>query len=407
MTEKSKGLKYKFLIIMSTAYLAVDINLHGFLGLMPFIREEFSLSASRAGLYSTFYFMLATVVAIFSGSIVDRIGSKIGLVAGTLSLGVLMFFHSQAGSFNLILFLAMLSGLAFSILTPSLNKAVMQKVSAENRATSMGIMQMGGGVGGFAGAAVLPFLGEIIGWRNAVLFSAFIALLVGIFIFFFYKDDSLAGAESSQRNNIPFKEAIVQLFKNKNLILVCIFGLVLGFNSGSVPAHYTLYLTGDISVSRSAAGLAFGILQIGGIAGRPLWGYLNDRFLNGSRTGGLIIVGICLTLISAFYSFFMGRFISSLYLIYFSSFFTGFFALGWLGIYFTTVVELASEEFSGIGTGLSLVFVRFGVLISPPLFGFFADKADSYSLSWFVLAAVTLIFTAVFAYIFKDKFAEV
>ena len=408
--EKKNGLQYKFLLVISTAYLAVDINIQGFLALMPFIREEFALSSSRAGLYSTFHFLLATAVAVFSGRIVDKIGSKKGLVVGTGVLGILMFFQSRSPNFTLILSLALLTGLFFSIITPSLNKAVMQRTTPENRATSMGVMQMGGGIGGFTGAVFLPFLAEKIGWRNAVSFSALIAVLVGIFIFIFFKEKSENRGEdtpSKMRNQLSFKDSIIKLFQNKDLLFVCLFGLVLGFNSGAIPAHYTLYLTQDIPLSRTAAGFAFGLLQIGGIMGRPLWGFFNDKFLNGSRSKGLVIVGFSLTLVMFFYFRIISAVELPIYIIYLSSLILGFVSLGWMGLYFTSVIELASEKLAGIGTGLSLVFIRLGVLLSPPLFGLLADLNNSYQLSWLGMSLVTGFFTIIFAFIYKDKFSEV
>lgn len=407
--NKQNSLKYKFLFVISTAYLAVDINMQGFLALMPFVREEFALNSSQAGLYSSFYFLLATLVAVFSGRIVDKIGSKTGLVVGTAAIGILMLFHSWAQSFTLILFLALLIGLFFSIITPSLNKAVMQRTTPENRATSMGLMQMGGGIGGFTGAVFLPFLSEHFGWRNAVLFSALTALLVSLFIFILFKEKNQKKDQKNlqSKNNISFKKAMKNLFKNKSLLVVCLFGLILGFNSGSVPAHYTLYLTQDISLSRTTAGFAFGLLQIGGILGRPLWGILNDKFLDGKRSSGLIIVGLSLTLTMIYYSLLINLSSASIILIYLSSLVLGFVSLGWMGIYFTTIIELASEKLAGIGTGLSLVFVRLGVLLSPPIFGLIADLSNDYQLSWFLLSLLTLIATIIFAIIFKNKLLEI
>lgn len=403
--KNKKSLQYKFLFVLSTAYLAVDINMQGFLALMPFVRDEFALNSSQAGLYSTFYFLLATLAAVFSGRIVDKIGSKTGLVVGTAMIGILMFFHTRAGSFALILFLALLIGLFFSIITPSLNKAVMKKTEAENRATSMGLMQMGGGIGGLTGAVFLPFLSENFGWRNAVLFSAAAALLVSIFILLFFKEKANGSPKKSEQKkaNISFIKALKILFKNKTLLIVCLFGLILGFNSGSIPAHYTLYLTQDIQLSRTTAGIAFGLLQIGGILGRPLWGILNDKILAGNRSSGLIIVGFSLTLTTFYYAKFINLNSASIEMIYFSSLILGFVSLGWLGLYFTTIIELASEKLAGIGTGLSLVFVRLGVLLSPPIFGLAADFNNNYQLSWLGLSLLTLAAAILFAFRVKNR----
>ncbi len=187
MTSTEDKLQYKFLFLLSTVYLAIDINVQGFLSLMPFIRGEFQITRAQGGLYYTSYFLIATIIAIFSGRIVDRIGSKKGLVFGTIAVGALIILHPLAPYFFILLILAFFTGLAFSIITPSLNKAVMVKVTQENRATSMGIIQMGGGAGGFLGASLLPILGENFSWRIAILFSGFLAICIGLFIFRFYR----------------------------------------------------------------------------------------------------------------------------------------------------------------------------------------------------------------------------
>ncbi|MCC3144619.1 MFS transporter [Halanaerobium sp. Z-7514] len=404
-TTKSTKLQYKFLFIISTAYLAVDINMQGFMALMPFVRDEFSITRAQAGLYSTAYFLLATLIAIYSGSVVDKIGSKKGMIFGVSSVGVLLILHSAAPHFFVLLILALLTGLVFSIITPSLNKAVMYKVSAENRATSMGIMQMGGGVGGFLGATFLPVLGEIYSWRIAVLFSGSLALIVALFLFIFYQEDNKKDEDYAlkQKEQASFKESISILLKNKNLMLVCALGFALGTAVGSIPAHYTLYLTQDVNMSRTVAGLSLGFFQIGGIVGRPALGYVNDKFFNGDRSLGLTSVAFSLVFIQLFYSFYISNFAPTTYLIYFSSFLTGVMALGWMSLFFTTIAELSSAELTGIGTGVALVFLRSGVVVSPPIFGHLADISGSYQLSWLVSAVVLLTFTSVFHLILKKN----
>jgi sugar phosphate permease len=269
---------------------------------------------------------------------------------------------------------------------------------------------MGGGIGGFTGAILLPFLAEKIGWRNSVSISALTAVLVALFIYIFFKEEkdknNVENIRSSE-SQAGFKDSLLKLFQNKNLLLICFFGLILGFNSGAVPTHYTLYLTQDVQMSRTAAGFAFGLLQVGGIIGRPLLGFFNDKLLNSSRTMGLVLVGLLLTAVNIYYAYVISVFEMSIYLIYLSSLVLGFLTLGWMGLYFTAVVELASEKLTGIGTGLALVFIRLGVLLSPPLFGLLADLNNNYQMSWFALSILTILCTLVFAYVFKDNFAEI
>ncbi len=154
------------------------------------------------------------------------------------------------------------------------------------------------------------------------------------------------------------------------------------------------------------AGFCLGILQIGGIVGRPGWGWINDKFLHGSRIRGLILVGFSMAFATLFYSIYITRYNPSLFLIYFSSFILGIIALGWMGLFFTTVAELVSARFTGIGTGFALIFTRSGAVISPPIFGYIADVYGSYLLSWLTMSLVFFIFTLIFIFASKKHWLQ-
>jgi len=406
-SETQSDLKIKFLLLISSAHLATSVNIQGFLSMMPFIQEDFVLTRAQAGMYSAFLFLSATFVAIFSGRIVDIIGTKKGIVFGPVSVGVMIIIHSIAPSYLIILILAFFTGLGFSIITPSINKAVIEKVSPRRRAASMGISQSGGGIGGVLGASLLPVLGELLGWRLAIMLSGIFALFIGFLISQIYRENPSAPREDIQETNtkkFAIKKSTKILLKNKQLLTVCLLGLALGGAAGAIPAHYTLYLTQDLMVSRTAAGVCLGILQIGGIVGRPTWGHLSDKVLPGKRNAGLIFVGITFFLITLGF-FMIGNLNINIFIIYLLSFILGTTGLGWHGLYFTAVAELASENFTGLATGLSLIFIRAGVVVSPPLFGYLADLTDTYRYSWLAIALLTISFTIFFKLII-DKLTK-
>jgi MFS family permease len=87
---------------------------------------------------------------------------------------------------------------------------------------------------------------------------------------------------------------------------------------------------------------------------------------------------------------FLNNYNPSIFLIIFLGFMLGGTGRGWQGLYFSAVSEQVGEEKTGIGVGLSLVFVRLGIILGPPIFGFIADKAGSYSYSWLILAFFVL-----------------
>ncbi len=385
LNKKSNQLEIKFLLVLSTAYLAAKLNIQGFLSLMPLIRDEFAITRAQAGLYSSFFFISATLIAIFSGRLVDKIGAKKGLVLGTSFVGILITLHAIALEFYILLILAFFTGLSYSVVTPSLNKAVIKKVAADKRAISMGVMQSGAGLGGFLGASLLPVIATRLDWRLTIFLSGLIAILLGVFIALSYQEDEREINLEQDSNKLSFKESIYKLLQNKALLKVCFVGLAFGMGVGAVPAHYTIYLTQDLNLTLAMAGLALGVMQIGGVIGLPGWGLINDKFLNKDRRQGLILISSLIIIISLIFALYITNFGAALWFILILSFLFGATGLGWLGVYFTAVGELASEETTGLATGFALVFIRFGIFISPPIFGHLADITESYYLSWLTL----------------------
>ncbi|MBF8437963.1 MFS transporter [Halanaerobiaceae bacterium Z-7014] len=396
--ELKNGLQWKLLFILSTGYMGAFINIQGIQSLMPFIQDDFGISRTEAGLYSTFLFLSATGVAIFSGNIVDKVGSKKTLLFGIFSIGFLMLAHTISPVYSIILILAFITGIGFSIITPAVNKSIMDEVKPENRGLSMGLMHSGSGIGGFAGATLLPILAISLGWRGAILISSLLTIALGIFVKKAYNPDTSLN-NNDNNSDASFKDNILELLKNKQLILTCSLGLIFGLAVGSIPAHYTLFLTTDLGYSSSLAGFALGVVQIGGIFGRTLWGWVSDSIFKGDRTISFILIMLIIILLNLSYGFFGDMLASSQLIILAISFLLGLTAFGWSGLYFTVVGERVRSEQTGIASGLSLIFLRTGVVVGPPLFGLLADQYDHYHNSWIFLAGLVFVSGAIYYYL--------
>lgn len=392
------NLQWKLLFILSTGYMGAFINIQGIQALMPFIQDDFGISRTEAGLYSTFLFISATGVAIFSGNIVDKIGSKKTLLFGIFSIGFLMLAHTVSPVYSIILILAFITGIGFSIITPAVNKSIMDEVDPEKRGVSMGLMHSGSGIGGFAGATLLPIIAGTLGWRGALLISSLLTIILGIYVKKAYNPDKSL-ANNNDDSDINFKDNILNLLKNRQLMLACSLGLIFGLAVGSIPAHYTLFLTTDLGYSSALAGFALGIVQIGGIFGRTFWGWVSDSIFKGNRTISFILIMTAIIILNFIYGI-SGEFLANNnFIILTISFLLGLTALGWSGLYFTVVGERSTPEQTGIASGLSLVFLRTGVVVGPPFFGLLADQYDHYHYSWLALAGLIFIAGIIYYYL--------
>jgi len=294
-----------------------------------------------------------------------------------------------------------MAGLGFSIITPSATKAVMMATPKEKRAVSMGITQTGFGLGGIAGASLLPLLGESHGWRIAVQLAAVFVLLTGPFVYKLYQEqnhikhiiDTPEGQGEKQRS---FKKNFLSVFLNKPLFRLCVLGIVFGISEGAVLSHFVVFLSEDLKLSRVVAGLGFGTLHMGGMIGLIIWGRFSDSLFSADRRLSLFIIELSTGFLYLIFGLFLHHSQGSQGIVFILLFLLGFFSLGWTGVYLTTVGEVAGGKRAGIATGLALFFIRIGMLVAPPVFGFIADIYGNYEYSWLLFSVVIMGISSLF-----------
>jgi len=381
------------LLVMSTAYIAVFSSVQGFKAMLPLIREEFNISSAQAGLYSTFFYMSGVLLAVFTGKIVDTIGPRKGLIGGVIIIASLMFLHTLMPVFSMLLVLALLSGIGFSVVTPSINKGIIEMVDPSKRALSNGIVHAGGGIGGILGSSLLPLIGEHYGWRTALVFSASLAFLLALVLIKLFHPN---GEKSESATKTTFKEDILVMVKNPLVWLMSLIGISAGLALGNMTIHYTLFLTGDLNFSPTLAGVALSTFMIGGILGNPTFGFINDKYLNSNRRGGLFGLGITISLVYMFLALIVLPSDFSYIVILIVSFIFGVFAFAIMGLMFTTLGDIVGAKYMGTGTGILLVFTRLSMVVGPPIIGHLADVSGNYQLSFIVISLSVFVLITVF-----------
>ena len=378
--------------------MVVSLNNNGFQALLPFMREEFALSRTQVGYYSTCFYLSAAMLSVFTGNFVDKLGARKSFLLGIFGLGAMMFLYGLAPSYQVILIIAVVAGLAHSIVPPSITKGVMMETPPDKRAFSMGAVQSGMGIGGFAGAGLLPLLGQILGWRTTIQIAGITVLLAAILILKVYREkspnnDLEAKPEEVNEKKSTLKENLYIFLTNKQFLAICFLGVIIaGSSFGAILPHFAVFLSEDLHMSRAAAGFGLGIFQLGGLVGRPTWGWFSDRLLKGKRKTTLSIIGLvagCLFLLCSF--FITDSSALNPFAVYLFSFLLGFSAFGWHGIFFITIGELAGKEKTGGASGIAFLFNRAGTLVVPPFFGLIADIQGNYAFSWFIFGVLIIV----------------
>lgn len=388
--QQSNGTSLALLISLT---LAAGLYRNGFPAIYPFLQAEFEVSRAVMGLYTSFLYLVAAGLAVFSGWIADQLGAKRGILLGMGSLSLLIMMHALAPTYLLILALAALSGIGFSIISPGASKAVTDLFPATSRGTPMGLLFMGWSIGGVAGAALLPLFASHLGWRwAAVLMGGFMLITITIF-FIYFRDRSEPSSEIEPGMRLAsLREGFVDLLTNPQIRLLCLGALILGSVSGTLATHYTLFVHLDYQYTKAFAGVGFAFLHAGSILGRPAWGWINDRLLAGREDLGFLFINLMNA--AAFLVFaliYRMPAVPAAGVILAITFVAGFSTRGWPGVLFSAVSKQANKAKAGMALGLALVFLRLGVTLAPPVFGYIADITGTYEVSWFLMSAFGLL----------------
>jgi len=383
------------LLIMSTAYIAVFSSIQGFKAMLPLVQAEFGITSAQAGLYATFFYASGVALAIFSGRIVDAIGARKGLIGGVLIIMSLMLLHTLAPVFPALLGLALFTGVGFSIVTPSINKGIIEMVDPAKRAISNGIVHGGGGIGGILGSSVLPAIGERTDWRISLLIVAVLALAMAFLLYRFFHPENNNG-ESEEGAPSTFGADLKRVVTNPRVLMVSLIGMMAGLSVGNITLHYTLFLTSDLGFSASLAGVTLSVFIAGGILGNPTFGYLNDRFFNSNRRLGLFILGLFVSGMFAILGLVILPLQPAAWIIVALSFVFGFFSFAIMGMMFTTLGDVVGPRLMGTATGLMLIFTRLSMVVGPPVVGRLADLRGDYGFGWLAISIVVLVLIVIF-----------
>src|SRR6516164_3715815 len=130
------------LILFGVLFLGVsDTQLVG--PLLPAIAKDLGTTAGRAGIIVTTYSLAAAAFALVVGPLSDRVGRKRVLVSGLALFAVASFFTYHVSTFNALIILRAMTGLAAGTLSTSALSFAGDYYPYEQRGRAMGILSMG------------------------------------------------------------------------------------------------------------------------------------------------------------------------------------------------------------------------------------------------------------------------
>ncbi|MBI2217212.1 MAG: MFS transporter [Candidatus Rokubacteria bacterium] len=373
------------LALILGAQTVANIGPLGIPAIASVIRADLGLTLAQAGSFLSAYYVGPVVMSIPAGTLADRWGILVVLVAGQFLIAGGLAAASGSATYPTLIVLMMVAGCGYGMLNPTSTKAVLAWSPPAHRATLVGLKQVGLPFGGALGAALLPVLAVAVSWRAAVLASAVVIALGGAVSWLVYRDPPWLSAAGRPRA----RGGIRAVFLTRDLWLVAVATGVFAAMQTVWMAFFALYLQEVVGLPLLSAGRYLALAQASGMVGRVAFGLLSDRVFGGRRRIALAIAGsgsaLCSLLIAV-----TGAGAPAWWLVLLAIAF-GFVGIGWNGVQHTLMAELAGPEAAGTAVGLGLAVSSGGVALAPPVFGWSVEVAGGFTAPWIALALAMIV----------------
>jgi predicted MFS family arabinose efflux permease len=373
--------RWAVLALIMAAQVMANVGPLGIPSIAPLIREDLGLSVTQAGSFLSAYYIGPVLISLPAGWLADRWGVRGAMILGQGLIAVGLFAAAAAPSFAFLVVILVLSGAGYGVLNPTTTKAGMAWFPPHQRATVIGLKQIGLPGGGALGALMMPPLALAFGWRVAVAFSAAVVAGLALLTWALYRDLPEPAPAGPARTRSSFWTVLA----NRDLGLVGVSTLIFAGVQTVFLSFLVLYLRDVVELPLVVAAKYLVAAQASGVAGRVLFGLLSDRIFGGQRRIVLAIAGLgsigCAVLLAG-----IAPGTGPALLVPLAAG-VGFFGVGWNGVQHTLMAELAGPRAAGTAVGLGLAISSLGVTVCPPVFGLLVEQVGGYGFAWGTLAA--------------------
>ncbi|MFJ8268641.1 YbfB/YjiJ family MFS transporter [Peribacillus asahii] len=349
--------------------------------LMPFMKENLSLTYEQAGMLGTATSIGYLGMVLFAGILASKWGSKRLVVWGTFLVAIGLLCLSWVTSFiSCLVAMAMIGvGTAFTY-TPLVNIVV--GWFPKQRGMMIGFLVSGLGLGTLISSTLIPFFTTWFsdsGWRYLWFLYGILSLVVVLVAQAILRDPPIPLRKKGQRDDSLLRE----VYLHKGVLLVAIIYGLIGF-AYLIPQSFLFSYFLESNVDRYSAGRIMAFGGIMSIFSGPLWGTISDRI---GRKKSLLItlfLGAGSMLIPILFPIQIGFVVSQ--------FLWGVTVVGMLSLIQALSTEQIHHSYAPIALGYTTVFFAVGQLAGPGLSGWMIDHVGGIPSA--LLLCCGLLFTA-------------
>jgi len=276
------------MILLALAHIVGTVGYISVMAMAPLIRVDLNLNATQVGSFMSAFYVALAISALPAGLWVDRIGVGRGLALsmGFMAMGALGF--AIADGYLTAVLATFVMGVGYGLVNPATAKGVLDGFGPKERATAMGVKQMGVPIGGLLAAGVGAGT-SYYSWRDAMIGAAVFTGLVGVAWWLRRGPKSEVISVGPMLLWTNFYADLRAILANANMRAVNFAGFNFNMSQQSISTYLTLFLRDVAGASQPVASLCLGGAQVASAVGRVLWALISDRRNSGRRKGVLIL----------------------------------------------------------------------------------------------------------------------
>lgn len=370
------------------AFYVSSVIFFGFTVFFEPLVREFGWSYTQVSFASSLRGLEMGILSPLIGFLVDRVGSRRLLLAGTITVGVGLILLSYTRSllmfYGAMVFIAFGAGGCTSVVTMT----AVARWFRKDIGKAMGIMSAGFGASGLM-VPLIVWLVDACGWRTALIALGLGMWIIGIPLALVVRDspeqygylpDGALSDGPIIRDDSQAKGSSItiwEVLKDRSLLCLNLAEALRFMVLASVVIHIMPYLS-NAGTSRSTAGIIAAAIPLVSIIGRFVFGWLGDLFDKRYVTS----LAFCFMAIGVFaLPFAHTKPGLALFLL---SFPTGF---GGIAVLRGTILrEYYDARTFGTMMGVMMGFGAVGGIIGPTLTGWVFDTFGNYRLVWFAFS---------------------
>jgi len=390
--------RWTILGLITVSHIIGATAQYGINTLAPFYQDELGLSRAQVGLFFSAFYFAMTGASFGAGWLADHWGVRRTISQGHLFLGVCTVAAALSPSFVWACASFFLAGLGYSFLNPASSVGVMNWFHRDERATAMGAKQTGVPGGGVLAAVLAPSLVLVVGWRGALAALGVINLLFAFVFSSSWREAPHELADSSEPESAASAKPGARMYRA--LLPASVATAIYLVGQMVLITYVPLYLKDAMGFSAYGSGQALALTQGGAMIGRVGWGVVSDRLFNGRRKVVLLLIGSLSALLVTALSF-LGR-DSSYTLLLPILFLAGVCLVGYQGVSYALIGEIAGKARTGAGLGMMITINAACATLGVPLFGYIVDRTGSYPVGWQALAVILAVGVFGLAILIRD-----